>query len=288
MKKKTNRFKSYFHKLRFQYRVSVLNENTLEESWHIRLSRLSVIIYASSLILLTFILLTILIYTTPIRYYLPGYGDTGNRGRIISESMYADSLLHKMELQSGYLDIVRDIIKGNVQPDSLLSLDSIQLKDKATEYLEKSKKEREFIENYEKDEKYNLATIEGKPNENIYVFFRPTRGVISSGFDILENKTGISIITSTNETVVSVLAGTVVYAAFTFEFGWVIQVQHENNYLSFYKNNTRLLKKPGDNVKAGEGIAITGESGENKTGTQFYFELWKQGKPVNPEDVIIF
>ena len=41
-------------------------------------------------------------------------------------------------------------------------------------------------------------------------------------------------------------------------------------------------------VKADEGIAITGEGGENKTGTQFYFELWKQGKPVNPEDVIIF
>jgi septal ring factor EnvC (AmiA/AmiB activator) len=50
----------------------------------------------------------------------------------------------------------------------------------------------------------------------------------------------------------------------------------------------RTLCKTGDNVKAGEGIAITGESGENKTGTQFYFELWKQGKPVNPEDVIIF
>ena len=68
----------------------------------------------------------------------------------------------------------------------------------------------------------------------------------------------------------------------------MIQVQHEDNYLSIYKNNTRLLKKAGDKVKAGEGIAVTGEKAESKTGTQFYFELWKQGKPVNPEDVIIF
>ena len=288
MKKKTNRFRSFLQKLRFQYRVSVLNENTLEESWHIRLSRLSVLIYGSSLVLGTFILLTILIFTTPIKYYLPGYGDTGNRGHIISESMYADSLLRKIELQAGYMDIMRDIIKGNIKPDSLLSLDSVQLKETATDYLEKSKKEKEFIEKYEREEKYNLSTIESKTNDNMYVFFRPAKGVISTAFNLQENKTGISIITAPNETVASVLAGTVVYAAFTFEYGWVIQVQHENNYLSIYKNNTRLLKKTGDNVKAGEGIAITGESGENKTGTQFYFELWKQGKPVNPEDVIIF
>lgn len=288
MKKKGNSFKSFLHKLRFQYRVSVLNENTLEESWHIRLSRLSVLIYGSSLVLITFILLTLLIYVTPIRYYLPDYGDTGSRSAIISESMYTDSLLRSIELQAGYNEMIREIIKGNIKADSVLSMDSVQLKETATNYLEKSKKEKEFIEKFEREEKYNLSTIEAKTNDNMYVFFRPTKGVISSAFNLQENQTGIYIITAANETVASVLAGTVVYAAFTFEYGWVIQIQHENNYLSIYKNNTRLLKKPGDNVKAGEGIAITGESGENKTGTQFYFELWKQGKPVNPEDVIIF
>lgn len=288
MKKKGNSFKSFLHKLRFQYRVSVLNENTLEESWHIRLSRLSVLIYGSSLVLITFILLTLLIYVTPIRYYLPDYGDTGSRSAIISESMYTDSLLRSIELQAGYNEMIREIIKGNIKADSVLSMDSVQLKEKATNYLEKSKKEKEFIEKFEREEKYNLSTIEAKTNDNMYVFFRPTKGVISSAFNLQENQTGIYIITAANETVASVLAGTVVYAAFTFEYGWVIQIQHENNYLSIYKNNTRLLKKPGDNVKAGEGIAITGEGGENKTGTQFYFELWKQGKPVNPEDVIIF
>lgn len=288
MKKKGNSFKSFLHKLRFQYRVSVLNENTLEESWHIRLSRLSVLIYGSSLVLITFILLTLLIYVTPIRYYLPGYGDTGSRSAIISESMYTDSLLRSIELQAGYNEMIREIIKGNIKADSVLSMDSVQLKETATNYLEKSKKEKEFIEKFEQEEKYNLSTIEAKTNDNMYVFFRPTKGVISSAFNLQDNQTGIYIITAANETVASVLAGTVVYAAFTFEYGWVIQIQHENNYLSIYKNNTRLLKKPGDNVKAGEGIAITGEGGENKTGTQFYFELWKQGKPVNPEDVIIF
>ncbi len=288
MKKRGISLKPFIQKMRFKYRVSILNENTLEESWHVRLSRFSVFLFASTFTLLTFIILTILIFTTPIRNYLPGYGDAGNRNKIIQNSMRADSLMKQIELQKGYMDILRGIVTGDIKPDSIASLDSVGLKDRAQILLDKSKKEKEFIEEYEEQEKYNLASIDAKPNENMYVFFRPTRGVISSSFNISENQFGINMITSPNESVLSVLGGTVVYAAFTFDFGWVIQVQHDNNYLSIYKNNTRLLKKVGDEVKAGESIAITGDATGKNAGSQFYFELWKQGKPVNPEDVIIF
>ncbi len=288
MKKRTAKLKSFFQKLRFQYRVSVLNENTLEESFHVRMSRLSVLIFGSALVLLTFIILTTLIFLTPIRYYLPGYGDSGNRGSLIQESMKTDSLFNQIEIQSNYLNVIKGVVSGNFKADSITELDSVTLQEQAKIMLKKTKAEKEFIENYENEEKFNLTSINPKSNENMYVFFRPTKGVISSAVNLSEDRFGINIITSPNETVVSVLAGSVVYAAYTFDFGWVIQVQHENNYLSVYKFNTRLLKRVGDNVKAGEGIAITGESGENKTGNQFYFELWQQGKPINPEDVIIF
>jgi hypothetical protein len=288
MKKKTNKLKPFIEKLRFKYRVSILNENTLEESWYVRLSRYSVFMLVSTFILVTFILLTILIFSTPISHYLPGYGETGNRSSIIKESMRTDSLIRQVDLQEGYVDIIKGIITGKMNPDTIASLDSIALKQRAKILMEKSKKESAFDDKFEKEEKYNLASIDTKPTENSYVFFRPTRGVISSSFNLAEQQFGIYLITSPNESVVSVLEGTVVYAAFTFDYGWVIQVQHENNYLSIYKNNTRVLKRVGDEVKAGESIAITGDAKGKKAGTQFYFELWKQGKPVNPEEVIIF
>lgn len=288
MKKKTNKLKPFIQKMRFKYRVSVLNENTLEESWHIRLSRFSVFTFVTTSLLAIFILLTILIFTTPIARYLPGYGESGNRSSIIAESMRADSLVQQVDLQEGYLDIIKGIINGKTKPDSIASLDSIALKQRAKVLMEKSKREKDFVEKFEKDEKYNLTSIDTKPTENTYVFFRPTRGVISSSFDMSEQQYGIFLITSPNESVVSVLSGTVVYAAFTFDNGYVIQVQHENNYLSIYKNNTRLMKKVGDEVKAGECIAITGDASGKKAGSQFYFELWKQGKPIDPEEVIIF
>ena len=274
--------------MRFKYRVSVLNENTLEESFHLRLSRFSVFMFVSTFFLITFILLTILIFTTPISRYLPGYGESGNRSSIIAESMRTDSLIQQVDLQQGYIAIIKGIITGKSKPDSIASLDSIALKRRAKILMEKSKRETAFVEKFEKDEKYNLASIDTKPNENMYVFFRPTRGVISSSFNLSEQQFGIYLITSPNESVMSVLGGTVVYAAFTFDFGWVIEVQHENNYLSVYKNNTRLMKNVGDEVKAGECIAITGDATGKKAGSQFYFELWKQGKPIDPEEVIIF
>jgi lipoprotein NlpD len=288
MKKKTNRFQPFIEKMRFKYRVSILNENTLEESWHVRLSRFSVFMFGSTLVFLTFVILTILIFTTPISRYLPGYGDSGNRSKIIQESMRADSMVQQIDLQEGYLGIIKGIITGKIKPDTIASLDSVEMKEQAHTLLEKSKSEKEFAAKFEEEEKYNLASIDTKPNEDMYVFFRPTRGVISSSFNLSDQQYGIYLITSPNESVLSVLGGTVVYAAFTFDYGWVIQVQHENNYLSIYKNNTRLLKEVGDEVKAGESIAITGNASGKKAGSQFYFELWKQGKPVDPEEVIIF
>jgi Peptidase family M23 len=288
MKDTVDKFKPFIQKMRFKYRVSVLNENTLEESWHVRLSRFSVFLFGSAFFLLTFILLTILIFTTPISRYLPGYGESGNRTNIIAESMRTDSLVQQVDLQEGYIDIIKGIITGKTKPDSIASLDSIALKQRAKVFLEKSRREKAFCEKFEKDEKYNLASIDTKPTESTYIFFRPTRGVISSSYNLAERQFGIYMITSPNESVMSVQDGTIVYEAFTFDFGFVIQVQHENNYLSIYKNNTRLLKKVGDEVKAGECIAITGDASGKKAGSQFYFELWKQGKSVDPEELIIF
>ena len=152
--------------------------------------------------------------------------------------------------------------------------------------LEKSKIEQEFCENFEAEEKYNLSILGDKQDAQMSVFFRPTQGVLSSDFSIADRRFGISIAAAPNEHVMSVLDGTVVYATLTMDFQWVIMVQHEGEYLSVYKNNSRLLKKVGDKVRAGETIAIVGNTTTNEPGTQFYFELWRKGTPVNPADVI--
>jgi murein DD-endopeptidase MepM/ murein hydrolase activator NlpD len=68
----------------------------------------------------------------------------------------------------------------------------------------------------------------------------------------------------------------------------MLAVQHSNDILSFYKHNSANLKKPGDVVRAGEVIAIIGNSGEMTDGPHLHFEMWIKGQPINPERYIQF
>lgn len=287
-KKKT--FARFIQKFRFKYRVSVLNENTLVESWHVRLSRFSVLFYFLFFTAITFFLLSILIFKTPVRYYLPGFGDSGNRMQIIQEAARADSLLNRIELQAAYLDLIKQVVSGEVSVDSILPIDSIEQQvDKYKTFVDASQNEKVFRQRFEEEEKFNLFELETKPIANAEIFFRPVRGIISSSYNLREGRTGLVITTTANENVLSVLAGTIIYVSFTLDHEWVVMVQHHNNYISMYKNNTRVFKNVGDAVKAGETIAITGIVSQERTKDKlFYFELWKEGKAVNPEEYILF
>ncbi len=288
MKAPNSKFSTFLNKMRFRYRVSVMNENTLEESWFVRLSRFSVFLWFSLLVFVTFISLTLIIILTPLKYYLPGYLGNENRSEIINESMTVDSLLNQVNMQSAYLNMIREVISGTIRVDSVASLDSVALKKRAEVLMEKKRVEEEFVEAYEEEEKFNLASLSYKENENVFVFFRPVAGVISSGFDREDRKYGISIVTSENESVVSVLPGVVVNTSFTFNNGWEITVQHEEGYLSVYKFMTQVLKSQGSNVRAGEAIGFCGSNSQSRSAGNFYFELWKNGKAMNPEEIIVF
>jgi murein DD-endopeptidase MepM/ murein hydrolase activator NlpD len=85
-----------------------------------------------------------------------------------------------------------------------------------------------------------------------------------------------------------VLDGTVIFSNWTLETGYTIVIQHQENIISVYKHNSALLKKEGDFVKAGDPIAIIGQTGELATGPHLHFEIWSDGTPVNPKDYINF
>jgi len=120
------------------------------------------------------------------------------------------------------------------------------------------------------------------------VFFKPVKGVITKKFNFKNSSHGITIATTPNENVTSVLDGTVVFSAFTIEDGYVIVIEHNNEFTSVYKNNSSLLTSTGANVKAGESIALVGRTEKKSESNFLKFELWQKGKALNPEDYIIF
>lgn len=92
---------------------------------------------------------------------------------------------------------------------------------------------------------------------------------------------GVLIGADSGSTVRAVHHGRVVFADWMRGFGNLIIVDHGGGYMSLYGHNESLLKSPGDWVRNGDAIALSGNSGgQNRPG--LYFEIRYKGKPVNP------
>ncbi len=286
--KKENKLAKFIEKLRYKYRASLINQDTLKEVWFTRISRFSLLLFFLSFFLLSFIIITLFLFISPLKYYLPGYQSSTNRLVLLQQSLQIDSLSREIEMQANFLELFKKEIKNENIKQTVLRVDTVRNQMEPQHLIEKSRAEMKFVKEYENTEIYNLASIPTKPSEKTLIFFKPVEGVIASSYLPKENKYGISLITSSQETVKSVLEGSVVFAEYTFSNDWVIQVQHKNNYLSVYKNNAKLLKKVGDKVKAGESLAITGNKETEGKRKYFYFEIWKKGNPINPQEVITF
>ena len=286
-KSNTNKL-SFWKRIRFKYKLSFINENTLEEVWSVRLSQLSVFIslgvFAFSLVAFT----AFIIIMTPIRNYLPGYLDVEVRKEIVQNALRADSLERMIEIQNLYLKNVTGIISGTIELDSIREIDSLARVDADFE-IPRSPEEEEYVKNFEQEEKYNLTVLNTNPLPMDGLFFyKPVNGVISSHYQADIHHFGVDIAAASKESVLATLDGTVMYAGYDPNQGNVIQLQHKNGFVSVYKHNELLLKEPGEHVVAGEAIALVGNTGKLSTGPHLHFELWYNGKPVNPEDFIVF
>ncbi|MDR2691171.1 MAG: M23 family metallopeptidase [Dysgonamonadaceae bacterium] len=277
--------KEFWEKMHFEYKVSLLNESTLDEIFSIHLSRLSSLI---SLVLFTIGLMTLIafiIIKTPIRNYLPGYLDSEVREEMIQNALATNALEAKLDMQTLYLENVRSILRGDMKVDEIPTIDSI--KDASDVHLEKSEWTAAFVKNYEEEEQYNLS---GFPPEGIEkpIFYKPVKGMVSSTFNLFEKHYGIDIATTPNTPVLATMKGTVIFTGFDPNVGYVIQLQHINGFVSAYKHNAKLLKSQGDAVNAGEVIALAGNTGDLSTGVHLHFELWLDGKPADPGEYINF
>jgi murein DD-endopeptidase MepM/ murein hydrolase activator NlpD len=278
---------SFWAKVRFKYKLSFLNENTLEEVFSFRLSRLSVFWVLLGFAVLLITLTAIVIINTPIRNYLPGYLDSEVRNAIVENALKADSLEQVLAIQTNYLDNINAILQGNSPLATIPPIDT--LAQNADTNLDKPKTTTEFIRNYEEEEKYNLNKVTSSQAlpDNL-IFYKPVKGLVSDHFNLREKHYGIDIATNPTESVLATMKGTIIFTGFDANAGYVIQIQHPNGFISIYKHNASLLKNQGAEVKAGEAIALAGNTGNLSSGTHLHFELWLKGNPVNPEEFIVF
>jgi murein DD-endopeptidase MepM/ murein hydrolase activator NlpD len=284
----------WYARLRNKYRLVFMNDQTLEERFTFRLSRLNVFVALGTLTIILIFLTSILIAFTPLREYIPGYTNVSLQRNMYELQIKTDSIEKALELKDKYTQNLKKIISGGdfvtetpVPKDSARHYGDLRLTRSVEDSLLRSE-----VENQAKYSLYRAETsdadIKKKTSLGNVLFFVPLKGVVTNDFDPAQKHFGVDIVAKKDEAIKSVLDGTVVFSDWTVETGYVIVIQHPQNLVSVYKHNSALLKRQGEMVKAGEPIAIVGESGELKTGPHLHFELWSEGTPLNPKDYISF
>lgn len=282
--KKKGKFKQ---KLTDKYRLVVLNEDTFEERFSLKLSRLNVFVIGGILSFLLILVTTFIITFTPIKEFIPGYSSTALKIKVTKLAIETDSLKKKLDIMHDYTKALQPILSGEIKApiiDSItLELEKIVIKDSL---LHATKEDSIFREKIESQDRF---PIQNNAQTNVkIVFFAPLNGSISQDFDATTKHLAVDITAKKNDPVKATADGTVIFSGWTTETGYVIILKHAHNYISVYKHNGNLLKQQGDFVKSGEVISSVGSTGELTTGPHLHFELWSGGYAVNPTNLIDF
>ncbi len=274
-------------KLTDKYRLVVLNDDTFEERFSFKLSRLNVFVLGGVFSVLLVTLTTFFIAYTPVKEYIPGYSSSKLKKKATQLVYEADSLKLKLAVLENYTKAIRSVMTGEITAEKIDSLKSETTKmviDESKLYA--TKEDSLFREKVERRDRFPIV-LNNKNNTNI-VFFAPISGTLTQKFNANNKHFAVDIVAKTGTPVKAVTDGTVIFAEWTSETGYVLIIKHPKGFVSIYKHNGVLLKEQGDLVKSGEVIANVGATGELTTGPHLHFELWSEGYAVNPLNYIDF
>lgn len=280
--------KKFAKKLLHKYRMVVLNEDTFEERFSFRLTRLNVFVAVGLSAIFLIAATTVLIAFTPLREYIPGYSSAELKERATNLAFKTDSLQNVLRLNDQYFSSIKSALTGEFDParlnrDSVLSAPISNLE---YEEINRIKADSLLREEVAQEDKYNILPT---ATDNInFSLFPPVKGSISEPYSIEDRHYAVDVVVPRNAPIKSVADGRVVFAEWTAETGYVIIIEHSYGLLSAYKHNASLSKAQGDMVRGGEVIATAGSTGELTTGPHLHFELWNEGNPVNPSEYIDF
>lgn len=279
--------KKIIRKLSDRYRLIIYNDTTFQSVWTMKLSRLKVFTVTSILSAIIVILVIVLIATTGLREYIPGYPKAEYRQMLVQTALKIDSLEQEINRRDLFFRSIQSVISGET-PDEYLVADTVPDQDyfEIVQYNHDSVFQDKLLA-----EQTSLSISSNnnrKPGLNQLHFFVPVKGVITENFTPYADHFGIDLVSEPNARISAVLDGTVIFSEWTMQTGYVIYIQHDADLISAYKHNSELLKSKGDRVKAGEAIAIIGNTGELSTGPHLHFELWHNGTALNPELYIEF
>jgi len=270
------------------YRIVIFNDLNLHIIKQVRFNARTLVMAIVFAVICIIVGVTVLIAFTPLREYIPGYPTGKMRKMLISNVLVVDSLDLEIKRRDKYFNDFRAMLAGETPLDTSKRRTNVPQPDQVQ------------IKKYDHDSLFKDEILQEQTNLGInpeaisrggvagLLFFPPLNGIITGKYDAGNGHFGVDIVGKLNSRISAALDGTVVFAGWTIDTGYVIYLQHNQNLITVYRHNAELLKRQGDKVRAGEAIAIMGNSGKETTGPHLHFEMWLNGTSINPEDYIKF
>lgn len=288
MAKKKRKKKTLLKKLLNKRRLIVLNEDTFEETFSLKLNLMNVFIVTMLSAIFLIGITTYIIAFTPLRQYIPGYASTELKQEAMNLAIQSDSLENIIKENNAYISSVRKVLTGDLEyakfnKDSIIAAEKQVINEGD---LVASEAENNLLEKVKQEDKYNVFET-SKPKVN-FVLFPPAEGKIIQPYNAKNKHLAVTLALVKNTPIKSVATGTIVFADWTPSFGYVVIIRHQDGILSVYKNAGSLTKKQGDTVKSGEVVALAGNAINPNASITLHFELWKDGFPIDPTQFINF
>lgn len=272
-----------------RFRLTFIDDNTHQQLVTLHFTKTSFFITVITILVILCASIYSLIAYTPVKTFIPGYPDARSKRAAIQNAITIDSLKNVIFRWELYSDNLRRVLEGEevIKIDSLIKAQkrSIEVNHDMTEI---SKQDSLLREHVKEEEKFGISARGRRnlPIEGLH-FFTPLKGVISQGYDSALHPY-IDLTAPAGSVVKATLDGSVIFAGWSDESGYTIQIQHDGDIVSIYKHNEKLLKKTGEKVTAGSPIALVGNTGSLSTGAHLHFELWHKGETVDPTKYINF
>lgn len=288
MSEKRLKRKKIKKKLFTKNRLVILNEDTFEEIFSLRLTLMNVFVVATIGALLIIFVTTYIIAFTPLREFIPGYASSKLKKDATELALKSDSLSHALKKNEAYIASIRKVLTGDLEyakfnKDSITAATSEPVSE---EDLQPSKADLKLREEVEREDKYNVFE-KAKPKTTT-VLFPPVKGMITEKYNPANKHYAVDIALAKNTPIKSIMSGKVIFADWTSNTGNVVIIRHNNGFISVYKHAASLTVSQGDAVKTGEVIALAGSTGQESTGVHLHFELWKDGYSIDPSIFIEF
>jgi len=272
-------------------RINIINSDSHKALFSVKFTKFTLILVLSLFILLLIVGTYLVTSRTAVKYTIPGYPSAATKQMAVENVIKIDSLERIIEMWSMQLTNIQRIVSGRepVAMDSIAQRKNDGTIDAASREMY-AKDDSILREEILKQERFNISYNTKKKIEQIegLHFFTPVKGIITEDYNKAINHPFVDIAAAVNTIVYAVLDGTVVYAGWNDDTGYTIQIQHDNDIISAYKHNEKLLKSVGDKVTAGTPIALVGNTGNLSTGSHLHFELWHKGEAVDPTLYIKF